>query len=154
MIQHYTRLTIVYAADGHTVTVANAAELESLTGLKVGAGGWAALCRWIEDQSERMDGRKQGRRQDDDEHLIYRDDRGTLCLRTGVSDGLVLALECVAQSLVRSDVLPEEIGPGHPAAGVHGYDQKKSCLKMDFPAVATESLRPTCEKVTFDGNEE
>ncbi|WP_339096212.1 hypothetical protein WDJ50_02665 [Deinococcus sp. VB142] len=120
MIQHYTRLTIVYAADGHTVTVANAAELESLTGLKVGPGGWAALCRWIEDQSERMDGRKQGRRQDDDEHLIYRNHKGHLELRAGLSDGLVLALECVAQSLVRSDVSPEEIGPGHPAAGVHG----------------------------------
>ena len=124
MIQHYTRLTIVYAADGHTVTVANAAELESLTGLKVGPSGWAELCRWIEDQSERMDGRKQGRRQDDDEHPIYRNDRGTLSLRAGLSDGLVLALECVAQSLVRSDVQPEEIGLGHPAAGVHKKVEK------------------------------
>ena len=120
MIQHYTRLTIIYAADGHTVTVANAAELESLTGLKVGPGGWGALCRWIEDQSERMNGRKQGRRQDDDEHLIYRNDRGSLVLRSGLAEGLVLALECVAQSLMRSDVQAEEIPAGHPAVGIHG----------------------------------
>ena len=119
MIQLYTRLTIIYGADGHSVLVANAAELESSTGLKVGAGGWAALCRWIEDQSERMDGKKQGRRQDDDEHLIYRDDGESLVLRGGLSPDLVAALECVARSLNRHDVRRDEIPAQHPRPGRH-----------------------------------
>lgn len=119
MIQYYTRLTIIYGADGHSVLVANAAELESSTGLKVGPGGWAALSRWIEDQSERMDGRKQGRRQDDDEHLIYRDDGESLVLRGGLSPELVAALDCIARSLNRHDVQRDEIPHGHPRLGVH-----------------------------------
>ncbi|MDL2342582.1 hypothetical protein QOL99_00265 [Deinococcus sp. MIMF12] len=125
MTQYYTRLTIVYGEDGHSLVVANAAELEALTGTRVGPGGWADLCRWAEDLSDRAGGKKQGRRQDDDEHLIYRDHDGHLELRESVSrfPGLVRALECVRRALLvehpLKDIPAGEIPPNHPQPGYH-----------------------------------
>jgi hypothetical protein len=101
MTQYYARLTILYAEDGHSLVVANAAELEALTGTRAGVQAWNSLCRWIEDLSDRAGGRKQGRRQDDDEHLIYRDDDGHLRLRAALNryPNLLRAFECLRRSL-------------------------------------------------------
>ncbi|MGM9323054.1 hypothetical protein [Deinococcus aquaticus] len=115
MTQYYARLTIIYAEDGHSLVVANAAELEALTGTRAGVQAWNSLCRWIEDLSERAGGRKQGRRQDDDEHLIYRDDDGHLRLRAALDryPNLLRAFECVRRALMvparRTDILAAEI---------------------------------------------
>lgn len=135
MTQYYARVVFIYAEDGITLTVANAAELEALTGVRVGtrqpssdrleapSGGWAALCHWVQDMSERAGGRKQGRRQEDDEHLIYRDDRGSLVLRDSLDAGLVLALDCIRRALLvgmrRQDILKSEIPEGAPDEGEH-----------------------------------
>lgn len=132
MTQYYARLTIVYAEDGHSVIVANAAELESMTGTRAGVQAWTSLCRWIEDHSDRADGRKQGRRQDDDEHLIYRDDRDTLVLRESVSryPNLLRAFECLRRALLMperdKDVLRSEIPENHPAPGHHDPPQTRA----------------------------
>lgn len=125
MTQYYARVTILYGEDGHSLVVANAAELESLTGTRVGAQGWASLCRWALDHSERAGGRRQGRRQDDDEHLIYRDHDDHLELREAVAQypDLLRALECIRRALVcgeeHKDVLRSEIPPNHPVPGYH-----------------------------------
>ncbi|MBB5234451.1 hypothetical protein [Deinococcus budaensis] len=125
MTQFYARVTFVYAEDGHTLIVANAAEIESLTATRVGAQGWASLCRWVEDTSERAGGRKQGRRQDDDEHLIYRDHDGYLELRPTLAKypDLLRALEAVRRSLMiderQKDIDLSEIPEHHPAPGYH-----------------------------------
>jgi hypothetical protein len=125
MTQYYTRLTIVYAEDGHRVVVANRRELEALTGVRVGERGWASLCRWVEDLSDRAGGRKQGRRQDDDEHLVYRENEGDLRLRDSLDSypDLLLAFECVRRALVlgmaAADVHVSEIPVRHPAEGYH-----------------------------------
>lgn len=132
MTQYYARLTIVYAEDGHSVIVANAAELESMTGTRAGVQAWTSLCRWIEDHSDRADGRKQGRRQDDDKHLIYRDDRDTLVLRESVSryPNLLRAFECLRRALLMperdKDVLRSEIPENHPAPGHHHPPQTRA----------------------------
>lgn len=123
--QYYARLTIVYAEDGHSLIVANAAELESLTGTRAGVQAWTSLCRWIEDHSDRAGGRKQGRRQDDDEHLLYRDDRDTLVLRDSVEryPSILRAFECIRRALMMperaKDILRSEISDNHPAPGHH-----------------------------------
>lgn len=123
MTQYYARVVFIYAEDGITLTVANAAELEALTGVRVGAQGWASLCRWVEDMSERAGGRKQGRRQDDDEYLIYRDDRGSLVLRDGLDTGLVLALDCIRRALLvgmqGQKILKGELPERTPDEGLH-----------------------------------
>ncbi|BDP44861.1 hypothetical protein DAETH_48300 (plasmid) [Deinococcus aetherius] len=124
MTQHYTRLTIVYGEDGHSVIVANAAELEAATGLRVGPLGWRDLCRWIEDTSDRHDGKKPGRRAHDDEHPIYREQEGSLVLRVSVQQQypyLTDALECIRLALPAefNDVLDEEIPEWRPARGFH-----------------------------------
>lgn len=98
MTQWYVRLSIVYAEDGYTVTVANAEELERLSGLQIGPRAWSDLCRWIEDHTERMNGRKQGRRQEDDGHLVYQSHNDVLELRPTVRKQwpqLPRALECI-----------------------------------------------------------
>lgn len=129
MTQYYARLTIVYGEDGHSVIVANAAELESMTGTRAGMQAWTSLCRWIEDHSDRADGRKPGRRQDDDEHLIYRNDRDTLVLRESVEryPNLLRAFECIRRALLMperdKDVLRSEIPENHPAPGHHDPPQ-------------------------------
>lgn len=124
MTQYYTRLTIVYGEDGHSVVVANAAELEASAGVHVGEPGWRDLCRWIQDASERHLGKKQGRRQDDDHHLIYRDQDGSLVLRDSVRQqypALSSALECVRLSLPAefNDVDDAELPPELPGRGFH-----------------------------------
>lgn len=125
MTQYYARLTIVFDVDGHSLVVANAAELESLTGTRAGLQAWTSLCRWIEDHSDRAGGRKQGRRQDDDEHLIYRDHDDHLELRDSVAayPNLLRALECIRRALLldesEKDVLRSEIPERHPAPGYH-----------------------------------
>ena len=132
MTQYYAHLTIVYAEDGHSVTVANAAELESMTGTRAGVQAWTSLCRWIEDHGDRADGRKQGRRQDDDEHLIYREDRDTLVLRESVGryPNLLRAFECLRRALLMperdKDVLRSEIPENHPAPGHHDLPQTRA----------------------------
>lgn len=131
MTQSYARLTIVYAEDGHSLVVANAAELESLTGTRAGVQAWTSLCRWIEDMSDRAGGRKQGRRQDDDEHLIYRDHAEHLELRTTITcyPNILRAFECLRRALLsdqaRQEVLPGEIPEGHPAQGLHVLDNSR-----------------------------
>ncbi len=102
MTQYYARLTIVFDKDGHSLVVANAAELESLTGTRAGLQAWTSLCRWIEDHSDRAGGRKQGRRQDDDEHLIYRESDDRLKLRDGLTayPNLLRAFECIRRALL------------------------------------------------------
>ncbi len=125
MTQYYARVVFVYDEDGHTLIVANAPELESLTGLKVGPQGWASLCCWVQDMSERAGGRKQGRRQDDDERLIYRENEGALRLREGLQQygDLLLALDCIRAALFKSplekDILGSDIPLNHPAEGHH-----------------------------------
>lgn len=124
MTQYYTRLTIVYAQDGYTLTVANAAELEAQTATAAGQDAWKDLCLWITDISERRDGKKQGRRQEDAGELIYRDNAGSLRLREAISGQyprLVAALEVVRRSLEAegSDVLGSEIPDSHPVRGFH-----------------------------------
>ncbi len=125
MTQYYARLTIVFDKDGHSLVVANAAELESLTGTRAGLQAWTSLCRWIEDHSDRAGGRKQGRRQDDDEHLIYRESDDRLKLRDGLTayPNLLRAFECIRRALLlderEKDVLRSEIPEHHPAPGYH-----------------------------------
>ncbi|MFC4636970.1 hypothetical protein [Deinococcus hohokamensis] len=127
MTQFYVRLTILYGEDGHSLVVANAAELEALTGTRAGPQAWTSLCRWVEDHSERAGGRKQGRRQDDDEHLIYRSDRGSLPLRTGLSGypNLIWAFECLRRALyvehIRGGICQSEIPAQHPPPGQHRF---------------------------------
>lgn len=138
MTQYYTRLTVIYAEDGYSVTVANAHELESRTATRAGDQAWRDLTRWIEDTSERREGKRQGRRQDDDDTLIYRDNEGTLRLRESIQDRyprLVDALEVIRRSLepAASDVLPSEI-PGdeqHPERGYHEYERQPQNAALD-----------------------
>ncbi|MFC6667188.1 hypothetical protein ACFP9V_19355 [Deinococcus radiopugnans] len=131
MTQYYARLTIVYGEDGHSVVVANAAELESLTGLRVGTQGWASLCRWIEDHSDRAGGRKQGRRQADDEHMIYQEHDEYLELRPTLSKypNLLRAFSAIRAALFRNDFATGanrlEIPPDHPTAGHHAPQEEK-----------------------------
>lgn len=132
MTQSYARLTIVYGEDGHSLVVANAAELESLTGTRAGIQAWTSLCRWIEDMSDRAGGHKQGRRQDDDEHLLYRDDRDTLVLRDSVEryPSILRAFECIRRALMMpertKDILRSEIPDTHPAPGHHALQQTRA----------------------------
>lgn len=123
MTQYYARVVFIWDEDGVTLTVANAAELEAVTGVHIGAAGWAALCRWVQDMSERAGGRKQGRRQDDDDHLIYRDDRGYLVARKGTPQELVLALDCIRRALVvgmaGQGIWGSELPEGAPGEGRH-----------------------------------
>lgn len=131
MTQYYARLTIVYGEDGHSVVVANAAEIESLTGLRVGTQGWASLCRWIEDMSDRAGGRKQGRRQADDERMIYQEHDSYLELRPTLSKypNLLRAFSAIRTALFRNDFATEanrlEIPPDHPSAGYHALQADK-----------------------------
>ena len=125
MTQYYARLTIVYGEDGHSLIVANAAELESLTGTRVGAQAWTSLCQWIEDMSDRAGGKKPGRRQDDDTHLIYRDHDDHLELRESIRKypNVLRAFECLRRALLmderEKDVLRSEIPEHHPLPGFH-----------------------------------
>lgn len=125
MTQYYARVVFIYAEDGITLTVANAAELEALTGVRVGAQGWASLCRWVEDMSERAGGRKQGRQQDNDGHLIYRDQDGSLVLREVLREdvGLISALDCIRRTLLRGmgqqGIWRSELPEGAPEEGEH-----------------------------------
>lgn len=128
MTQYYTRLTVIYGPDGYSVTVANAQELESRTATRAGDEAWRDLCRWIEDMSERREGRRQGRRQEDSETLIYRENEGSLRLRESIQaqyPRLTAALEVIRRSLepAANDVLDSEV-PGterHPERGYHAY---------------------------------
>lgn len=130
MTQYYARLTIVYGEDGHSLVVANAAEIESLTGLRVGVQGWASLCRWIEDHSDRAGGRKQGRRQADDERMIYQEHDEYLELRPTLSKypNLLRAFSAIRAALFRNDFASGanrlEIPPDHPTAGHHLPQEK------------------------------
>lgn len=130
MTQYYTRLTVIYDADGYSVTVANAHELESRTATHAGEAAWRDLCRWIEDTSDRREGKRQGRRQDDDAHLVYRDNDGHLRLRESIQQlypRLPAALEVIRRALepALSDVDMNDI-PGdekHPERGYHPYER-------------------------------
>lgn len=132
MTQYYTRLTVIYDQDGYRVTVANAQELESRTATRAGEDAWRDLCRWIEDLSERREGKRQGRRQDDDDTLIYRENEGSLRLRESVQaryPRLPAALEVIRRSLepAANDVLDSEV-PGterHPERGYHAYEREQ-----------------------------
>lgn len=125
MTQYYARVVFIYAEDGITLTVANAAELEALTGVRVGAQGWASLCRWVEDMSERAGGRKQGRRQDNDSHLIYQNRDTYLELRPSLTSfpDMPKALDCIRRALLvdlhLKDIQETEIPSTSPPAGFH-----------------------------------
>lgn len=127
MTQYYARVVFIYHDDGHTLTVANAAELESLTGMQVGPTGWASLCRWIEDHAERAGGRKQGRRQDDDAHLIYRNHHNHLELRSGLRKypDMTEALDCIRRALQKGmhaqGIRQSELPAGAPFSGYHPH---------------------------------
>lgn len=71
MTQYYARLVVLQHGQGYGVVIANSRDLEVLTGHVVPPSAWESLALWIEDQSERAEGRRSGRRPDDDEHLIY-----------------------------------------------------------------------------------
>lgn len=124
MTQYYVRLIVLHHGQGYGVVVANARELEVLTGHVVPPGAWQDLARWIEDLSERLDGKRPGRRQDDDEHLIYQEREGYLELRPSLKKypDLLRALSCIRAALeVTPDVqgiLPSEIGEA-PEPGRH-----------------------------------
>lgn len=121
--QRYFRLVVLYAEDGCSLTIANGQALEGITGVDVGEDGWADLARWIEDNTDRQDGKRRGRRVDDTAHLVYRqrsEDDERLELRKSVRDqypGLVRALECLRRAMYTPDVLVEEIPEGRPAPG-------------------------------------
>ena len=121
MMQYYARVTFVWSEDGHTVVVANATELEALAGASVGPDAWRDLCRWLLDTSERQEGRLQGRRQEDDTTLIYREHRG-LELRENLRvayPGLMRAFECLRRALINNEIPASEIPEDHPAPGYH-----------------------------------
>lgn len=124
MTQYYARVTFIYHDDGHNLIVANAPEIESLSGMRVGAQAWTSLCRWVLDMSDREDGRQQGRRQEDREHLIYRDDDGHLRQRDLAKyPNIIRALEAIRRTLLMDhdlkDVLESEIPLGKPLPGEH-----------------------------------
>lgn len=124
MTQYYTRVTIVYGADGHAPTIANTAEIEARAGVTPDPAAWTDLDRWIMDMSDRQGGKGQGRRQDDDEHLIYRRHEGRLILRPTIQQQypyLVDALDAIRRALPAplSDVLDDEIPGGYPSRGFH-----------------------------------
>lgn len=119
MYQFYVRLVIVYDQDGHTPVVVNAREIEAATLVEVGQAGWAALGHWIRDLADREHGHKQGRRQDDDRHLIYRDNDGHLRPRPGISPELLRAFDAIRRAMLRNDVDPSQIPDTHPAPGLH-----------------------------------
>ncbi|MCD0156272.1 hypothetical protein [Deinococcus sp. 6GRE01] len=124
MTQYYTRLTITYADNGHNLTIANATELQTHTGIHTDPRAWTDLCRWIQDTSDRHAGKGQGRRQDDDDHLIHRTHEGRLILRPTIQSNyphLLQALEAIRLSLPAqlNDVHDTEIPDRHPARGYH-----------------------------------
>ncbi|GAA5513620.1 hypothetical protein Dcar01_02364 [Deinococcus carri] len=149
MMQFYVRLVVVYDRDCHTPVVVNGREIEARTLVEVGEAGWAALGRWIQDLADREHGRKQGRRQDDDWHLIYRDNDGHLRLRENVSDGLLRAFDAIRRAMVLNDVDPAEIPSTHPEAGLHlpqtkntpeNREQRKKALGDTMQSIMARAL--------------
>ncbi|MVN86893.1 hypothetical protein GO986_08960 [Deinococcus sp. HMF7620] len=124
MTQYYVRLIVLYGPDGHTLEVANHEELEAVTGTAAGLRAWGSLCRWMVDLSERADGRQPGRRQDDDEALIYRDHDGHLEARASLKGypDLLLAFEVLRRALEvelpAQDITSPELGEA-PLPGFH-----------------------------------
>lgn len=124
MTQFYTRLTVIHSGDGLHLDIANGPEIEARTSTLVGPHGWRDLCQWIQDQSDRAEGKRRGRRQDDDRHLIYREQDGALVLRDSIRrsyPGLVPALDAVRRALdpALSDVPDDEIPSDQPRRGYH-----------------------------------
>lgn len=119
--QYYFRLILVWAADGHTLEVANAPELEAAAGLDVGAPAWRDLCRWIDEHSSPEGRARKGRPVADDMHLIFMDDGGHLRPRKFVQDRypqLLAALSCLRRAMLWGSLddlpdLPEDrLRPG------------------------------------------
>ncbi|WP_295817987.1 hypothetical protein [uncultured Deinococcus sp.] len=124
MTQYYARLIVLYGADGHTLEIANIRELHAVTGARATPQAWRSLCRWIEDHSDRAEGKKPGRRQDDDEHLIYRDVEGYLKIRASLEQypDLLQAFEVIRRALFTTleaqGITLGELGDA-PAPGFH-----------------------------------
>lgn len=138
MTQYYARVIVLYGPDGHSVQIANSDELEAVTATRAGPQAWASLARWITDMSDRAGGRKQGRRHDDDEHLIYRDNDGHLRLRDTLKayPDLVAALDVIRRALhidlAGQDIERSELGEA-PAPGYH-QPEPRPAEKQVIPA--------------------
>lgn len=139
MTQYYARVIVLYGPDGHSVQIANSDELEAVTATRAGPQAWSSLARWITDMSERAGGRKQGRRHDDDMHLIYRDNDGHLRLRDTLKayPDLVTAFDVIRRALhvdlATQDITPGELGEA-PAPGHHQHGRREDVACSKLPA--------------------
>ena len=124
MTQYYARVTVIYHSDEKSLVIANAPEIESLSGMRVGTQAWTSLSRWILDMCDREGGRQQRRREEDVEYLIYRDDDGYLRQRDLTKyPNIIRALEAIRRTLLldheMKDILDSEIPLNKPAPGEH-----------------------------------
>ncbi|WP_407572119.1 hypothetical protein [Deinococcus altitudinis] len=98
----YFTLVILWGADGSTLEVANATEIEARSGIDVGETGWSDFIGWLHHQDRRLGGTGRGRPVKDLKHLIYREDRGALATRELIRDqfpGAIRTLEALRRTL-------------------------------------------------------
>jgi hypothetical protein len=143
--QWYVRLVLIWAEDGVTLTVANAQQLEGESGIIVGPDGWSDLVRWISDLTEIEDGKRRGRRLDDDRDLIYlwRDDREEFELRRRLHatyPGLPRAFECLRRSMHALLALDRgELPEDRPDIGYHPPERREDAPEDD-ESISDEEL--------------
>lgn len=97
-LQFLFDLIILWADNGVDLVVANARELEVLSGVDVGEEGWRDLVDWLEWAR----GPREGRQPDDDRQLVWRDNGQSLVLRDHVRrlyPALPRALEALRATL-------------------------------------------------------
>ncbi|WP_407540241.1 hypothetical protein Q0M94_02250 [Deinococcus radiomollis] len=100
----YFTLVILWGADGSTLEVANATEIEARSGIDVGETGWSDFIGWLHHQDRRLTGTVGGRPVKDMKHLIYREDRGALATRELIRDGYpgaIRVFEALRRTLTR-----------------------------------------------------
>ncbi|WP_407541214.1 hypothetical protein Q0M94_07465 [Deinococcus radiomollis] len=98
----YFTLVILWAADGMTLQVANATEIEARSGIDVGETGWSDFIAWLHHQDRRLGGNGRGRPVKDMKHLIYREHTGAMETRELIRDGFpgaIRALEALRRTL-------------------------------------------------------
>ena len=101
----YFPLVILWGADGVSLTVANATEIEARSGIDVGETGWSDLIAWLHHQDRRLGGTGRGRPIKDLKHLIYREHHGALETREVIRDGFpgaIRAFEALRRTLTRT----------------------------------------------------
>lgn len=149
--QWYVRLVLVWAEDGVSLTVANSAQLEAESGIEVGPDGWGDLVRWIHDLTETLDGKRRGRRMNDDRELIYlwREDEERFVLRRPIYaryPALPRAFEALRRAMHSLEELdPDELPDGRPPIGYHPptpREEMESDKGMtDAEVIYSESIR-------------